>query len=45
MSLEQPLPERRVSDLERDSEVAVIQEALGEGRLELAQFDKRLALI
>ncbi|MGH3766049.1 MAG: DUF1707 SHOCT-like domain-containing protein [Pseudonocardiaceae bacterium] len=45
MSLEQPLPARRVSDLERDSEVAVIQEALGEGRLELAEFDQRLALI
>ena len=45
MSLEQSPPDRRVSDLERDSEVAVIQGALGEGRLELAEFDKRLALI
>jgi hypothetical protein len=45
MSPEQPLPDRRISDLERDNEVAVIQEALGRGRLELAKFDQRLALI
>lgn len=45
MSSLQPQPERPVSELDRDNEVAVIQEALGAGRLELAEFDTRLAQI
>jgi hypothetical protein len=45
MSLQQPDRRPVVSDLDRDQAAAVVQEALVDGRLDLADLDSRLALV
>jgi hypothetical protein len=45
MSLEQQPPAPRASDRDRDQAAALIQEAHGDGRLDLEEMDERLSLI
>jgi hypothetical protein len=45
MSLEQPPPGRRVSDHDRDRAAALVQEAHGDGRLDVEELDARLTRI
>jgi hypothetical protein len=45
MSLEQPPPERRASDNDRERAASVVQEAHSDGRLDFEELDERLTQI
>ncbi|QNE22243.1 DUF1707 domain-containing protein [Kribbella qitaiheensis] len=45
MSLEQPPPERRASDNDREQAASMVQEAHGDGRLDFEELDERLTQI
>jgi hypothetical protein len=45
MSLEQPPPGRRASDHDRDRAASLVQEAHGDGRLDIEEMDDRLTRI
>ncbi len=45
MSLEQPQPDRRASDKDRERAASVVQEAHSDGRLDFEELDERLTQI